>query len=576
MRLLVARTESVLLQAERGQAEARMSAIAALEDAGATAPDAPALPSAAPIVQGTSPVHPHIAALDGLRFFAAFSVMVGHGYWYVVLLQQDPAAPNAFDNLMLSGAGIGMTLFFVLSGFVIHHKTVPASASGKLDFFIARFARLYPLFLLVFGYDFYTLLWSQGYFSGYVFSSYDVFKALPFYLTFTQTWWWWPIGSTTAYGYYSTWLTGATGAMWSLSTEAFFYFAYLFGAGLLGRLVGRRLAVAGVAVLAYGLFFYIFGWLHSNTWSAWAATHFPEVDPNELTHWILFQSPYGRISEFLLGAIAAQVYLTRAGKDKGELTGHVLTYGSLGIFLALVVAIFAPPRNPYGAIGTQCCAVFVATLIYAAARYRSLLSRFLSSPLLVKLGNASYSLYLLHYFVLHDYGQLLVVRHPDVSRWAIYIGMMIVALAVSYVSYMVIERPALRWVRANFRPLRMTVWLPVTLALITLFSVLISIQMRALAHSETIQPPGRIAVSSASFGENCDAKLHDNILGLMRRVCNGETACSFDYDVAKIRDPAGGCLKRFQVLYACGPGDAQREYLLQFSRPQMQIQLACK
>ena len=308
----------------------------------------------------------------------------------------------------------------VLSGFVIHfnyHKTVPASLSGKFDFFIARFARLYPLFLLVFGYDFYTLLWAQGYFSGYVFSLYDAFRALPFYLTFTQTWWWWPIGSTTAYGYYSTWLTGATGAMWSLSTEAFFYFAYLFGAGLLGRLAGRWLAVAGVVAFVYGLFFYIFAWLHSNTWSAWAAAHYPQVDPNELTHWILFQSPYGRISEFLLGAVAAQVFLTRAGKSKSVLTGRILTYGSLGIFLALVVAIFGPPRNPFNVIGTQCCAGFVAILIYAAARYRSLLSQFLSSPLLVKLGNASYSLYLLHYFVLHDYGQLLVVRHPDVSRW---------------------------------------------------------------------------------------------------------------------------------------------------------------
>jgi peptidoglycan/LPS O-acetylase OafA/YrhL len=557
-----------------------MPAIAAFEDAGATSIDAPATKSAVPIVRGTSPVHPHIAALDGLRFFAAFSVMVAHGYWYVVLLQQPRTNHIMFDNLMLCGGSVGMTLFFVLSGFVIHfnyHKTVPASLSGRLDFFIARFARLYPLFLLVFAYDFFSLLWAQGYFSGNVFSLYDAFKALPFYLSFTQTWWWWPIGSTTAYEYYSTWMTGATGAMWSLSTEAFFYFAYLFCAGLLGRLVGRPLFVVAVAAVAYGLFYYIFGWLHSNDWSTWAAAHYPQSNPQELTHWVLFQSPYGRISEFLLGALAAQFYLVRAGKSDGALTGNLLTYGSLGLFVALVVALFAPARNPYSVIGTQCGAIFVAILIYAAARYRSLLSRLLSSALLVRLGNASYSLYLLHYFVLHDYGQLLVVRHPEVSRWAIYIGMMVVALAVSYVSYILIERPALRWVRGNFRPLRMGVWLPVLFVLIALFGALISIHMQALANSETIQPPGRIAVSSASFGENCDAKLHDNTLGLMRRVCNGQTACSFEYDVAKIRDPAGGCLKKFQVLYSCGPGDSQREFLLpQFNRPQMQIEFACK
>ncbi len=555
-----------------------MSTIAALDSA-ATALDAPALQSAGPIVRGTSPVHPHIAALDGLRFFAAFSVMVGHGYWYIVLLQQSQTALTPFDNLMLSGASVGMTLFFALSGFVIHfnyHKTVPAGVSGKLDFFIARFARLYPLFLLVFGYDFFTLLWTQGYFSGYVFSLYDAFRPLPLYLTFTQTWWWWPIGATTAYDYYSTWTTGATGAMWSLSTEAFFYFAYLFCAAALARLAGRWLVIVGVAAVVYGLVYYIFGWFHSNTWSGWAAVHYPEAQPNEFTHWILFQSPYGRMSEFLLGAVAAQVLLVRTGKSESGTTAKLLTYGSLVIFLGAVAAVFGRADNPFVTICTQCCAAFVAILIFAAARYRSWLSTFLSTPLLVKLGNASYSLYLLHYFILHDYGQLLVVRYPGISRWTIYIGMMIVALIVSYISYMVIERPAIRWVRANFRSLRMIVWLPVLLTLITLFSVLISIHMRALARSETMQPPGRIAVSSASFGENCDAKLHDNILGLMRRACNGQASCDFVYDVMKIRDPAGGCVKRFQVLYSCGSNDSPREFLMpEFTRPQMRIAFAC-
>lgn len=554
-----------------------MSTIAALESA-ATALDAPALQSAVPIVRGTSPVHPHIAALDGLRFFAAFSVMVGHGYWYIVLLQQSRTALTAFDNLMLSGASVGMTLFFALSGFVIHfnyHKTVPAGMSGKLDFFIARFARLYPLFLLVFGYDFFTLLWTQGYFSGYVFSLYDAFKALPLYLTFTQTWWWWPIGSTTAYDYYSTWKTGATGAMWSLSTEAFFYFAYLFCAAVLARLAGWRLVIVGGAAVVYGLIYYIFGWLHSNAWSGWAAAHYPEAQPSEFTHWILFQSPYGRMSEFLLGAVAAQFLMMRAGKSESGTTAKLLTYGSLVIFLGAVAVVFGQVGNPFVAICSQCFAAFVAILIFAAARYRSRLSIFLSAPLLVKLGNASYSLYLLHYFILHDYGQLLVVRHPEISRWTIYFGMMIVALIVSYISYLVIERPAIRWVRGNFRPLYMIVWLPVLLTLTTLFSVLISIHMRALARSETIQPPGRIAVSSASFGENCDPKLHDNILGLMRRACNGQASCDFVYDVAKIRDPAGGCLKRFQVLYSCGPDDTREFLMPEFTRPQMRIAFAC-
>jgi hypothetical protein len=243
----------------------------------------------------------------------------------------------------------------------------------------------------------------------------------------------------------------------------------------------------------------------------------------------------------------------------------------------VVVAMFGVGLYPYTAIGTQCCAALVAVLIYATARYRSRLSGILSSRLLVKLGNASYSLYLLHYFILHDYGQWLVWRYPELPRWTIFLGMMLVALFVSYISYLLIEKPSLRWIRANFRPLRFGIWLPAILTLITLFSVLISIHMRALANSDSSQSPGKISVASASFGDNCNEKLHDNVLGLMRRACNGQNSCAFEYDVNKVRDPAGGCAKRFQVLYSCGPADSQREFLIPlFDRAKMRIAFACQ
>lgn len=556
-----------------------MSTTVALENAGAASSDARAPHSVVQIVGEARPPHLHIPSLDGLRFIAALNVMVAHGYWYIVQLQQESVNQGVFTHLIRSGAAVGMTLFFVLSGFVIHlnyHKTVPAGMSGKVDFFIARFARLYPLFLLVFGYDFLTLLWSQGYFFGYVFSLYDPFKALPLYLTFTQTWWWWPIGSTSAYEYYGTQITGATGVMWSLSTEAFFYFAYLFCAGGLARLYGWRLAAVGVAVAIYGLSFYIFGLIHSGELKSWAAAHYPEASAQQFVGWALFNSPWGRISEFLLGAVAAQAFRVRAGEGESRLVARLLTYGSLGAFVVVVVVTFGYQLRLY-AIGTQCCAALVAVLIYATARYRSRLSEILSSRLFVKLGNASYSLYLLHYFILHGYGQWLVVKYPEVPRWMIFLGMTLIALVVSYISYLLIEKPALRWTRANFRPLRFGIWLPVILTLITLFSVLVSMHMRALAHTDPSQSPGTISVASASFGDNCDAKLHDNVLGLMRRVCNGQKSCAFEYDVNKLQDPAGGCGKRFQVLYSCGPADSQREFLIPlFDRAKMRIAFACQ
>jgi hypothetical protein len=135
-------------------------------------------------------VHPHMRALDGIRFIAAFCVLAGHGYGYVVLQPSIPAT-DPISTLLVSLPGLGMTLFFVLSGFVIHynyHRTVGIGSSGNGDFFIARFSRLYPLFLAVFAIEFIHMLWLEGYLSGAPLDDFDLFGPLPFFLSFTQTW----------------------------------------------------------------------------------------------------------------------------------------------------------------------------------------------------------------------------------------------------------------------------------------------------------------------------------------------------------------------------------------------------
>jgi len=188
------------------------------------------------------PVHPHIASLDGLRFIAAGTVLFSHGYFYILLLQQNSGI-TAYNAPFVGLANIGMTLFFVLSGFVIHYNygSSVSLPGGVRAFFVARFARLYPLFLLVF-----------------VISTVEVFRTvdgkvdnlgpIPLYLTFTQSWWFWVFGDRPASEAYSN----ATGLMWSLSTEAFFYAAYPLLAPALRRLVGARLVIIGCLVAAVG------------------------------------------------------------------------------------------------------------------------------------------------------------------------------------------------------------------------------------------------------------------------------------------------------------------------------------
>jgi peptidoglycan/LPS O-acetylase OafA/YrhL len=129
--------------------------------------------------------------------------------------------------------GLGMTLFFVLSGFVIHYNynaTIPRPG-GMRAFFVARFARLYPLYILLFLFDFaYTGLTARSA-CGQIGAPDEHWLGLLFYLTLTQSWFYAVIcRASLAYQY------GPVAAVtWSISVEAFFYVAYVVVAMLIAR-----------------------------------------------------------------------------------------------------------------------------------------------------------------------------------------------------------------------------------------------------------------------------------------------------------------------------------------------------
>ena len=86
-----------------------------------------------------------IDALTGLRFFAALAVYLHHHPKPVFL-------PEFVSTFMMAGYN-GVTLFFVLSGFVIglnyFDMLVKPTRASIFKYALARFARIYPLYALV-------------------------------------------------------------------------------------------------------------------------------------------------------------------------------------------------------------------------------------------------------------------------------------------------------------------------------------------------------------------------------------------------------------------------------------------
>ena len=87
-----------------------------------------------------------IAPLTGLRGLAAYAVLIAHAMDASVGHKEGIA-----HSLAVGLAYFGMSLFFVLSGFVIaynYEKKLHLS-HGRKRFFVARFARLFPLYAVV-------------------------------------------------------------------------------------------------------------------------------------------------------------------------------------------------------------------------------------------------------------------------------------------------------------------------------------------------------------------------------------------------------------------------------------------
>jgi hypothetical protein len=119
-------------------------------------------------------------------------------------------------------------------------------------------------------------------------------------------------------------------------------------------------------------------------------------------------------------------------------------------------------------------------------------------------------------------------------------------------------------------------WVGGAIVLTFLFGAAGSIQHAALRRVTAAPRDGAITVESASFGENCNPQLHNNALNTVRRICNSEAKCGFDYDVQTLLgDPAGGCLKRFRIVYRCGTDDLREFLIPEFIRASMPIAFGC-
>jgi peptidoglycan/LPS O-acetylase OafA/YrhL len=358
-----------------------------------------------------------------------------------------------------------MPLFFVLSGFVINYNyseplhTQPLR--GTYNFFVARFARLYPMYFVVLCFD----LFSHGYFDalhGWPIP-YGLKVALASYLPLVQSWHYQVLGENTL----SFVFPPAVQVTWSISTEWFFYFCYPFLCIGLWRLRSVRavaLTMFGVVILGYASIH-----LASVTFSdveAYAVTKYGSVaasnSAGSFVFWLYYLSPYPRLFEFILGALTAALYmaLREVPTSRREIAfGRLVLAAAIAVIAVIYLALFTPApglanlpqfKDAYILRLYFTFAPFIAALLFCCARYPSWIAAFLSRPWIVLCGEASYSIYLIHELLIEHVKIFNQVTQTPLSRSQDAVRVlltMLIVISVSLVTYRVIEVPARRTLR---------------------------------------------------------------------------------------------------------------------------------
>jgi peptidoglycan/LPS O-acetylase OafA/YrhL len=360
-----------------------------------------------------------IDALTSLRFFAALLVVFFHDGQALFV-----GAPLWASNI-IKGGYAGVPFFFILSGFILTYNYLPLGATLKLrSFWLARFARIYPIYAV-------SLILSAPLFFASLLVALPFEQAVPRFL----------IHGVAAFSLVQAWIPSWAfvwnGPAWSLSVEAFFYLLFPFLArGMDGK---SRWMGPGALAAVVGLFFGLPVWLRYG--------NLLEM----LKHNLGWANPLLWLPLFLLGMFAGRFYLRRGSRLQ---TSPSRIHATLATLMAGAVILICMAANLQRISMIFYCYVLslpCVLLILLLADRNNAVGRCLSGRMFVRLGEASYALYILHRPV-HEWFRTLEShasgpKLESLSGFSLYLG---TAVVLSLLSVRFVEAPCRRWIKQWF------------------------------------------------------------------------------------------------------------------------------
>lgn len=338
-------------------------------------------PLARPVASPRSGAARHLPSLTGLRWATALLIF-GH---HIMAVEYFGGRAGDVWGFVFEAGKTGVTLFFILSGFVLAWGYKPAQTARS--FWLHRAARIYPLHVVGLG----LALFAAA-------------TLVPEIRTDGLA----PLGANLLLvsGWNPDWWQAGNPASWSLVCEAFFYLMF----PLIIRLVAGRSARVLWAVVVASLALVAL------------APQIATVSPVPMS---AASTPLLRLPEFVLG-VALALLMAQTSWRPASLR-FALPLAVLGYALSEAPALPGTEIRPGLAVTVGGFALLVASLASADA-HRS--STFLARPMWQELGRLSFAFYLVHLLVIASVSSAWPDGHPEL-HWPRAIALAVLAFAIS-------------------------------------------------------------------------------------------------------------------------------------------------
>lgn len=339
--------------------------------------------------------HVYRPDIDGLRAIAVSSVVVFHAFPWLV--------PGGF---------VGVDVFFVISGFLITTNILGGLADDSFTirgFYDRRVRRIFPALAIVL-----AATYSLGWVSLFDKEFEQLGKHVAGGAFFVSNLFLWAES-----GYFDT----ASEVkplvhLWSLGIEEQFYIVWpllLWGMFRFGRRVGTNVVIGTVALMFVS---FVLGLAALDSVGG-------------------YYSPINRFWELLVGALLAVLSFGRTTTLAEKIgVGATNVVATLGLILVVVPMFVLDGSSSFPGWNALAPTIGAALLI-ASGPLNPWAHWLLSRRLMVGVGLISYPLYLWHWPLL-VYARIIA---SDVPSAAIRVGAVLLALALSYLTYRLIERP---------------------------------------------------------------------------------------------------------------------------------------